>query len=198
MEEEHRLIQERQRKLKEIRDAGINPYPYRYDPTHTANAILEEFKKIKKGEKSRKAVSAAGRIMQLRRMGRASFCHVLDSTGKIQLYFNEEETGKEGYRLLKKLDLGDIIGAEGKVFRTKTGEITVYVKKFQLLAKSIRPLPEKFHGLKDVELRYRQRYVDLIMNPEVREVFVNKLGTYAITTRLVTRNEHLVCISDGA
>lgn len=161
------LMDERRRKLKALRDLGINPYPYKYEPTHHAGTLLDRFDKL---SKKKTAVKAAGRIMSLRRMGKASFAHIEDHTGKIQLYF-KKDTLKESYELLKLLDIGDFIGAAGTLFRTKTGEATIEVKELTILSKSLRPLPEKWHGLKDTEIRYRKRSVDLVMNPKVREVF---------------------------
>ncbi|MBW2990217.1 lysine--tRNA ligase, partial [Candidatus Woesearchaeota archaeon] len=132
--------------------------------------------KLKPSDKDsmRNAVKVAGRLMTIRVMGKASFAHLMDESGQIQLYFKQDELGKDAYKLFKKLDIGDIIGVEGSVFKTKKGEVTVNVKKFELLTKSLRPLPEKFHGLKDTELRYRQRYVDLIVNPEVKKNFITR------------------------
>ncbi|MBR9675480.1 lysine--tRNA ligase [Candidatus Woesearchaeota archaeon] len=174
-EQDHnRLVEERIRKLNDIRALGINPYPYSYDKKHTANELNTKYSKLKKEEKTKNSVSVAGRIMQFRRMGRASFVHIQDETGRLQAYFREEDLGKKEYKLLKKVDIGDIIGIKGTIFKTKTGEVTVYAKEFTLLTKTIRPLPEKYHGLVDKEQRYRKRYLDLIMNPEVREVFVKR------------------------
>ncbi|MBW3015490.1 lysine--tRNA ligase [Candidatus Woesearchaeota archaeon] len=175
MEPENKLIKERIDKLKEIRDSGVEPYPYIFDQKHHSNEIKERYKDLEEGQSNKKAkLAVAGRIMLKREMGKASFVTIRDQEGDIQLYFRQDDVGKEAYDLFKKLDLGDIIGANGYVFKTKRGEITVYVTEFQLLTKTIRPLPEKFHGLQDPELRYRMRYVDLIMNPEVREVFRNR------------------------
>jgi len=165
------LIQERIRKLNELRKRGVDPYAHRYNQKHKAANLQDKFKKLKKEDKTKTNVSVAGRIMTLRRMGKATFADLQDGTGRIQLYFKQDDIGKNEYKLLKKLDLGDIIGTEGTIFKTKMGEVTVYVKKYELLTKSLRPLPEKYHGLKDVEARYRQRYVDLIVNPEVKETF---------------------------
>ena len=169
MPTEEELIAERVRKLGELRKLGINPYPYRYSPTHTARQILEKYSALQIEHTKDKAI-VAGRIVTLRRMGKVTFCHIRDSTDKLQLYFKEDTLGKE-YDMLPLFDIGDWIGAEGLVFKTKTGEVTVDVQKFSMLCKSIRPFPEKWHGLKDIEIRYRKRYLDLIMNPEVREVF---------------------------
>ena len=162
---------EKIRKLNEIRELGVNPYPYNFDKKHSSVEILEKGKDLKKEEKSGKSGKTAGRIVALRRMGKVTFMHIQDEFGKVQLYFAQDDMDKAKYKFLKKLDFGDYIGASGKIFKTKTGEVTIAVKDFDLLSKSTRPLPEKYHGLKDKELRYRQRYVDLIVNPEVKEVF---------------------------
>lgn len=168
---EHRLIEERKKKLETIRSMGINPYPYTFDQKHHSDEILLKYSKIKAEEKTNDKVSIAGRITSLRQMGKASFGHIQDSAGKIQFYIKEDEVGNENYRLFKLLDMGDIVGIKGTVFKTKTGEVSVWVKNIELLSKSLHPMPEKWHGLKDPEIRYRQRYLDLISNYEVAEVF---------------------------
>lgn len=165
------LVQERIRKLNEIKEKGINPYPYSYPKNTFANSLKEEYSKLKKEEKTKKKYKLAGRIMLLRNMGKAAFAHLQDESGRIQLYFREDDLGKEKYRLIRKVDIGDFIGVEGPVFKTKTGEVSIYVKNWTFLSKSIKSLPEKYHGLQDKELRYRQRYVDLVMNQNVKEVF---------------------------
>ncbi|MBU1245386.1 MAG: lysine--tRNA ligase [Nanoarchaeota archaeon] len=167
--EENQLIAQRKQKLKNILDQGINPYPNKYKKTHSTLEILTENKKLKQGEKSKKKVSIAGRIMTQRIMGKASFAHIQDESGKIQIFATQDDL--KNYKLFKKLDIGDIIGCQGIIFKTKKGEISVWLKSFTLLTKSLRPLPEKWHGLKDSETKYRQRYLDLISNPEVRELF---------------------------
>ncbi len=156
-------------KLQELREAGIDPFGGRFDRNANARNIVEAFETWE-GQTAR----IAGRIMSKRRHGKAGFADLRDMSGSIQLYFRKEDVGDEAYELFKKLDLGDILGIEGEVFRTQKGEISVHVRKFEYLAKSLNPLPEKWHGLKDVELRYRQRYVDLIVNPEVRNVFIKR------------------------
>lgn len=156
-------------KLQSLRDGNINPYPYKYDVTHRSQQILDNFDDL---ERSEEKVSIAGRIMTIRVMGKAGFCHILDDLGQIQLYFKRDVVGDEPYKIFKQLDLGDIIGCRGKVFRTKKGEISVWVEDFEMLAKALRPMPEKWHGLKDVETRYRQRYLDLISNRSVKETFI--------------------------
>jgi len=170
--EENQLIKERLRKLGEFREKNINPYPYRFERSHTSSEIKKEF--INKEGTSEEIVQVAGRVMTFRRMGKASFATLQDGDGRIQIYFKLDDLGKDPYKLLKKLDLGDFIGVNGKVFKTHTGELTVYAEKWELLCKAIRPLPEKYHGLQEKELRYRKRYLDLIMNPKTKEVFIKR------------------------
>ncbi len=166
------LIKVRRDKLEELRSAGIDPFGQRYDRNCTALKIQEDFEGLE-GDK----VKIAGRIMAKRRHGKAGFANLQDLSGNIQLYFRKDDLGEEKYELFKKLDIGDILGIEGEVFRTQKGEISVHVRDMVYLSKSLHPLPEKWHGLKDVELRYRQRYVDLIVNPEVKEVFIKRSRT---------------------
>ena len=174
MTNEQELMRERIKKLGEIRSSGINPYPYKYEPKDLAAKIREEYSSINNGEETSYHARTAGRIMSYRQMGKVSFVDVQDISGKIQLFFREASIGRDKYSLLRKLDLGDIIGAEGNVFKTKSGEVSINVYDYMLLTKSIRPLPEKFHGLKDMETRYRQRYLDLIMNQDSTEVFIKR------------------------
>jgi len=171
MEMEEKLIQQRVDKLNSIKKLNVNPYPYTFKQTHHAEEILTKYEKLKKEEHTKDKVSIAGRIMTLRPMGKAAFGHLQDESGKIQFYIREDEVGKENYELFKLLDLGDIIGLQGTIFRTKMGEISIKVNKLDLLTKSLHPLPEKWHGLKDTEIRYRKRYLDLIANQDVIEVF---------------------------
>ncbi len=163
------IAPEKLRKLGELQDQGIDTYPYSFLHTHHAKDILEKYKDLEPEHGSDDRVSVAGRIMLLRSMGKLSFLQLYDETGKIQLYC--EDATMENYKLLKKLDLGDIVGVEGTIYRTKLGEISVKVHSLHILCKSLRQMPEKYHGLQDVELRYRQRYLDLIINPEVKQVF---------------------------
>ena len=171
--DENELIKVRHEKLKAFIDKGIAPFGKRYEVTHHAADIRKEFGDID-GEEDAGAVKIAGRLMAIRGHGKASFASISDRTGTIQIYFKLDILGEEKYSQFKLLDIGDIIGLEGKVFKTKRGELTVRVENFDLLSKSLRPLPEKFHGLKDLETRYRQRYLDLIVNPEVRETFLKR------------------------
>ena len=175
MNTEDQLIAQRIEKLNQIRASGVNPYPYNFNQKDHASEILEKYKKLKNHEVTKEKVSIAGRIMTIRLMGKASFLHIQDETGKIQAYVRQDDIGEKSYELFKKFDMGDIIGIEGIIFSTKAGEISVWAKKIELLCKSIRPLPEKWHGLKDTEIRYRKRYLDLISNPEVKEVFIKRV-----------------------
>ncbi len=174
MEETNDLMRQRKEKLNEIREAGIDPYPHQYAPTHTTSGIHEEFEDVDETPDETNRVTIAGRIMTKRDHGKSSFAHLQDSTGQIQIYVRRDDVGTDSYRVYRRFDVGDIIGASGVVFRTRTGELTLLADAVELLSKSIRPLPEKWHGLQDKQTRYRQRYADLIMNPEVKEVFVKR------------------------
>ena len=166
----HRLMQVRLDKLNELKAAGKDPFEVTtYEQSHHAAEIKAQFEALKDTE-----VSVAGRMMSKRIMGKASFCAVRDLSGDIQIYVARDAVGEEAYAQFKKYDIGDIIGVRGKVFETKTGEISIHAEELTLLTKSIQPLPEKFHGLTDTDQRYRQRYIDLVMNPEVRETFVKR------------------------
>ena len=166
----NRLMQIRREKLEELQKEGKDPYKItKFNRTNTAGEIKANYEKFEQ-----KDVTVAGRIIAKRIMGKASFCTIQDSDGKIQSYISINDLGEESYKEFKTWDIGDIIGITGFVFKTRTEEISVHAKSAILLSKSLRPLPEKFHGLKDVDLRYRQRYVDLIMNPEVKETFIKR------------------------
>lgn len=162
------LIKIRREKLEELQENGKDPFEItKYNRTHTAGGVKENYEELEQ-----KDVTVAGRIIAKRIMGKASFCTIQDCDEKIQSYVSINDLGEESYKEFKTYDIGDIIGITGFVFKTRTEEISVHAKKVTLLSKSLRPLPEKFHGLKDVDLRYRQRYVDLIVNPEVKETFI--------------------------
>ncbi len=166
------LVRQRSDKLEALRKRGIDPFGQRFPVTHWAQRLRDQLDAAKEDELTAVGpVSVAGRIVALRHHGRSCFAHLMDQTGRIQVYARADRLG-EGYALFTDLDVGDFIGVTGEVFRTRTGELTVAVAAFQFLAKSLRPLPEKWHGLKDVETRYRQRYVDLIVNEDVRGLFV--------------------------
>ena len=166
----NQLLKVRREKLKELQENGQNPFEItKYDVTHHSEDIREQFEELEG-----KTVSVAGRMMSKRVMGKASFCHVQDLRGQIQSYVARDSVGEEPYKAFKKLDVGDIIGIKGEVFRTKTGEISIHASEVTLLSKSLQILPEKYHGLTNTDLRYRQRYVDLIMNPEVKDTFIKR------------------------
>ena len=170
-------LQVRRDKLAALVDAGKNPFEItKYDVTHTSKSAvaLFESKEAELGEGEEIKLSLAGRMVSRRIMGKASFAHILDDEGKIQLYVSRDGIGEDDYAAFKKWDVGDVIGIEGFLFRTRTGEISVHATKAVLLAKALLPLPEKFHGLTNLEQRYRQRYVDLIVNPEVKDTFVKR------------------------
>ncbi len=164
------LLRIRREKLADLKARGKDPYlQTKFERTSSAKAILETFEEVEGS-----TVSIAGRIMSKRDMGKASFLDVADQSGRIQIYARIDEMGEESYEEMKKWDIGDIAGVQGVVFRTRRGEISIKCTEMTLLSKSLTPLPEKFHGLKDTDLRYRQRYVDLIVNPEVRDTFVKR------------------------
>ncbi|MBQ9364328.1 MAG: lysine--tRNA ligase [Schwartzia sp.] len=167
------MMQVRREKLKTFEEMGVAPFGHRFEVTHHAEDIRAHFDELE-GEFDGPIVKLAGRLMAKRGHGKASFAELMDFSGKIQIYFKIDILGEEKYAQYKLLDVGDIIGIAGRAFRTQRGEITIIVNDFELLSKSLRPLPEKFHGLKDVELRYRQRYLDLIVNPEVKDTFIKR------------------------
>jgi len=173
MEPENKLIKDRINKLNEIRSWGVNPYPYNYDKDTSSKEIDEKYSKIKEEEYSKDIHSVAGRIVALRNMGKAAFFKIRDQDGDVQVYIRKDDV-KELYKIFKKCDFGDFVGVKGKVFKTKTGELSIHAEEFTLLCKSLRPLPEKFHGLKDTETKYRKRYLDLITNEKSKEVFINR------------------------
>lgn len=165
----------RKEKLENLKAAGQDPFATTsFEQTEYSEDLKTKFAGLENEAESGSVVSVAGRLMSKRVMGKASFAHLRDYKGDIQLYFRRDDLGDEAYSEFKKLDIGDIIGVTGELFRTRTGELSVRASEYRLLSKSLRPLPEKFHGLTDTELRYRQRYVDLIMNPEVRETFIKR------------------------
>jgi lysyl-tRNA synthetase class 2 len=164
------LLKVKRAKLAELQESGKDPFQVmKYDVTNRSSDIINNFEAFE-GKK----VSIAGRLMSKRVMGKASFCNVRDLGGDIQVYVRRDDIGEEPYAEFKKFDIGDIVGLEGEVFKTHTGEISIKVFKMVLLTKSLQILPEKFHGLKDTDMRYRQRYVDLIVNPEVRDTFIKR------------------------
>ena len=191
MPTELELINERKRKLEDIKNLGINPYPYSYDVKENSKEINDSFANLKNEEHSDHKTKTAGRILSLRRMGKVTFMHLQDEQGKVQAYLSQDKMGDANYKFLKLLDVGDWAGVEGIVFKTRTGEVTVEVKKLELLSKSLRPLPEKWHGLKDIELRYRHRSVDLIMNPETKKVFRARAKIFDSIRELLNKKNFL-------
>jgi lysyl-tRNA synthetase class 2 len=173
------INEQRKQKLERLRARGVDPYPHRFAQTHTAQEAIAELEARESGSQAKsrvfgqdaEPVSVAGRIMAVRKMGKASFIDIRDSTAKIQLLFQTANYNEADLELFKDLDIGDIIGVEGSLLRTRTGEPTISVSRFTLLSKSLRPLPEKWHGLSDIDTRYRQRYIDLIANAGVKEIF---------------------------
>jgi len=165
---EHRLIKERFAKLDKWAEMGVEPYPHRFSRSHEIGEVLADADAMVEAGTE---VRVAGRMMSKRRHGKLGFSGLTDESGQVQLFVRKDIVGEENYEVFKLLEVGDFAGANGKVMRTKTGELSIEVQSIELLSKSLRPLPEKWHGLQDTELRYRQRYVDLVMNPEVRETF---------------------------
>jgi lysyl-tRNA synthetase class 2 len=164
----------RSKKLEDLKAKGLNPYEkYKYVRTHNSTKIKSEFASAG-SERGEKVVSTAGRIMGLRIHGKAGFADLQDREGKVQVYFKLDELGKERFELFKSLDKGDIVGIKGRAFRTKMGEITIAIEDFEILSKALEPFPDQFHGLQDVQTRYRKRYLDLIMNQDVRENFIKR------------------------
>ena len=162
-------MENRLAKLEKIKAEGRDPFGRRFERTHQNQEIVEGFDALEGQE-----VTIAGRLMTIRGHGKAAFANLSDRSGEMQIYAKIDVLGEESYQRFTDLDLGDLIGVTGTVFRTNRGQITVQVEKWELLAKALRPLPEKWHGLKDVDIRYRQRYLDLISNPEVRETFMKR------------------------
>ena len=183
----NKLMQVRREKLEELQKEGKNPFAItKYDRTETAGQIKSNYEEFEG-----KDVSIAGRIIAKRIMGKASFCTIQDSNGTIQSYVSINDLGEESYKAFKTFDIGDIIGIKGFVFKTRTEEISVHAKEVILLTKSLRPLPEKFHGLKDMDLRYRQRYVDLIVNPEVKDTFILRSKILKEIRNFMTENGYM-------
>ncbi len=169
---------QRLEKLKSLRDSGENPYKSKFTRSNLIKEIIDSKSNIKNGEKTSQIVALAGRIMALRQHGKASFAEIMDASGRIQLYLSSNILDEEEYAKFLEFDIGDFVGIKGEVFKTRRGELSIQVEKFEILSKSLRPLPEKWHGLRDIETRFRQRYVDLIMNPEIKEIFL--VRTYLI------------------
>ena len=174
MEKKTNVIQDRIKKADALRDMGVNLYPAGYDIDMTAAKAIEKFGQVdtKILEAQKETFSMAGRIMSLRNFGKACFIHIKDATGRIQAYIRRDNVGEDQYKIFKLMDVGDFVGMRGSFFRTRTDELTLLADEIHLLCKTMRPLPEKWHGLTDIEIRYRQRYLDLVVNDKVKEIFV--------------------------
>jgi len=163
------LLLTRRRKMEALREKGIEPFGRKFEASHFSVDIIDNFDLLEN-----KTITIAGRLISIRSHGKATFAHIQDFRGQIQIYLRLDQVGQEKYEIFELVDIGDFIGVTGEVFRTQKGEVTVKVRDYTYLAKALRPLPEKWHGLRDVELRYRQRYVDLIVNQEVKQTFINR------------------------
>ena len=175
-EEINDQLQVRREKLSELREKGLDPFGKRFERSHLAAEILEKYGELEKEELDNQNISVtiAGRVMTKRGKGKAGFAHIQDLSGQIQIYVRQDAVGEEQYEVFNLIDLGDIVGIKGQVFKTKVGELSIKASSFEILSKSLRPLPDKFHGLKDVEQRYRQRYLDLIMSEESKQTFITR------------------------
>lgn len=171
MEESNQILSQRRQKAQELADQGVALYANDFKPGHRIIDLLPTHDPNHEAELAGGMKAVAGRIMAMRKFGKAAFLHLQDGTGRLQIHIKQDEVGEAAYAIFRKLDIGDIAGFSGPLFRTKTGEVTLQAMQLRLLTKSLRPLPEKFHGLTDIETRYRQRYVDLMVNPEVRDTF---------------------------
>uniref|UniRef100_A0A831UC11 Lysine--tRNA ligase n=1 Tax=Geobacter metallireducens TaxID=28232 RepID=A0A831UC11_GEOME len=191
MEELSELLLQRRRKVDALWEAGINPYPNDYKPQHTSADVVAAHGHCETIEEGAAPFVVAGRIIACRSFGKAAFIQIQDRKGRIQLYVRKDTIGDDAYQAFESFDIGDIIGATGTPFRTRTGELSLNVSAIRLLTKSFLPLPEKFHGLTDVETRYRQRYVDLIVNPEVREVFIKRSRIVNLIREFMVRHDFL-------
>ncbi len=181
MDQLNQILTQRRKKADELAEMSVELYANDFKPTHHISEVLsstsaeETLSEVEDSSAVRATFQVAGRILAMRKFGKASFLHIQDESGKIQVYVKKDLVGEETYAQFKKWDIGDIVGFKGKLFKTKTGELTILADSIKLITKSLRPLPEKWHGLTDVEIRYRQRYVDLIVNPEVRDTFRKRI-----------------------
>jgi lysyl-tRNA synthetase, class II len=193
MSQKSELVQQRYQKLEEIQKLGCDPYPHRYDWDHAVPQLVAAFsgKTAQELEADPVRVRTPGRIMALRGHGKASFGHIEGAGARIQFYIREDKVGEENYRLFRLLDIGDVVGLQGTMFRTRTDELTILVEELAFLSKALLPLPEKWHGLTDVELRYRQRYLDLLVNPGIRDTFVKRSRIIAEIRRFLEGREYL-------
>ena len=191
MEELSELLLQRRRKVDALWEAGINPYPNDFKPQHTSADVHDQFGDQPEIAAESASFTVAGRILARRSFGKAAFIQLQDRKGRLQLYVKKDQVGDEAFEAFESFDIGDIVGAEGYPFRTKTGELSLHVRSIRLLVKSLLPLPEKFHGLTDVETRYRQRYVDLIVNPESRDIFIKRSRVVNLIRQFMTERDFL-------
>ncbi len=187
------IKRQREEKLAELRARGIDPFYNRFTPSHSVAEIVAPYGHLSGPELEALGLTfrLAGRLMLIREFGKATFCHIQDGSGRLQAYVQRQVVEDEAFSLFKRLDLGDIVGFTGTLFRTRTQELTLAVSSFVLLTKAIRPLPEKYHGLTDIELRYRQRYLDLMVNPQVREVFIRRAAIISLIRQFFEAREFL-------
>jgi lysyl-tRNA synthetase class 2 len=190
-EELSELLLQRRRKVDAMWEAGVNPYPNDFKPQHTSADLFAAYGDVREIEADPKHFVVAGRIIARRSFGKAAFVQLQDRKGRMQLYVKKDAVGEDVFEQFESFDIGDIVGASGYPFRTKTGELSLHVNSIRLLTKSLLPLPEKFHGLTDVETRYRQRYVDLIVNPEVRDLFVKRSRIVNLIREFMVQNDFL-------
>ncbi|MDY0385335.1 lysine--tRNA ligase [Trichlorobacter sp.] len=191
MEELSELLLQRRRKVNALWTAGINPYPNDFKPAHTAADVVEQYGSVEQIDAPDVEFVLAGRIIARRSFGKAAFIQIQDRSGRIQVYVRKDDLSEEAFAQFESFDIGDIIGVAGFPFRTQKGELSVHARMVRLLVKSLLPLPEKFHGLTDVETRYRQRYVDLIVNPEVREIFIKRSRIVNLIRQFMTSRDFL-------
>lgn len=192
MEELSELLLQRRRKVNSLWESGINPYPNDFKPRHTSEDLLTAYGHVETiAENPDEVFVVAGRIMARRSFGKAAFIQIRDRKGSLQVYVKKDSLGEEAFASFETLDIGDIVGVKGHPFRTKTGELSLHAREVRLLTKSLLPLPEKFHGLTDVETRYRQRYVDLIVNPEVKDVFIKRARIIQLIREFMLRSDFL-------
>ena len=197
MDQLNQLLNQRRKKADELAEMNVELYANNFKPTHHISEVLssgsanEAVANPDDTPNVRASFKVAGRILALRKFGKASFLHIQDDSGRIQIYVKKEIVGEELYSQFKKWDIGDIVGFKGKLFTTKKGELTILADTINLVIKSLRPLPEKFHGLTDVEMRYRQRYVDLIVNPEVRETFRKRIEIIRLLREFLSNRGYL-------
>jgi lysyl-tRNA synthetase, class II len=192
MSRQDQIINERKRKLEELKKQDINPYPNKFDVKDFSEDIKKEHSKLKEDSRTKQKAKIAGRVMTKRNLGKLIFATIQDSKGKIQIILQKQETSPKSFNNFKKyVDAGDFIGAEGTIMKTRTGEVSVFVKTIKILSKSILPLPEKFHGIQDDEERLRKRYLDIVMNPEVKELFIKKSKFWNATRQFLTERDFL-------